>query len=196
MRKTIGFSFFSTAIGDCGIAWGEGGITGVQLPDTQGIVYTRARMAKSFAQASEKSPPPFVQDAISRIADLMCGGQDDLRSITLDMSGIPAFNQRVYQVTRDILPGQTLTYGQVAAKLGEPGAARAVGQSLGRNPFAPVVPCHRVLATGASLGGFSASGGVAAKLRMLQIEGALPAPQPGLFDDAKQPGSFSDPALS
>jgi methylated-DNA-[protein]-cysteine S-methyltransferase len=181
MGKTAGFSFFSTAIGDCGIAWGEGGITSVLLPQAQGIAHARARMTQLFPQAAETPPPPLVQDAVSRIAALLRGERDDLRSIVLDMGGIPAFNQRVYQVARDIPPGQILTYGEVAAKLGQPGAARAVGQALGRNPFAPVVPCHRVLATGAGMGGFSASGGVAVKQRMLQIEGALPAPQPGLF---------------
>ena len=104
---------------------------------------------------------------------------DDLE---LDMAGVPPFHQRVYAVARAIPPGTTMTYGEVAQLLGEPGAARAVGQALGHNPFAPVVPCHRVLAAGNRSGGFSASGGVRAKLRMLQIESAQLGSQPGLFD--------------
>ena len=79
-------------------------------------------------------------------------------------------------------PGETMTYGEMARRLGEPGAARAVGQALGANPFAPVVPCHRILAAHSGGGGFSAPGGVATKLRMLQIEKARFG-GPGLFDD-------------
>jgi methylated-DNA-[protein]-cysteine S-methyltransferase len=189
---TTGFSIFSTPIGHCGIAWNVHGIMRVQLPDTDGIAQTRARLVKLIPQVTEKLPPPHVRDAVTRITALLGGERDDLRDIQLDMSGIPAFRQRVYQITRDILPGQTLTYGQIAAKLNEPSAARAVGQALGRNPFAPVVPCHRVLAAGASMGGFSASGGVATKLRMLQIEGAKVASQLDLFDDGQWPAHLDD----
>ncbi len=87
-----------------------------------------------------------------------------------------------WPLARTIPPGTTLTYGEIAARLGNPGHARAVGQALGSNPFAPVVPCHRVLAAGGRSGGFSANGGVATKLRMLQIERAS-FNGPGLFDD-------------
>ncbi len=86
---------------------------------------------------------------------------------------MPPFHRRVYEVTRQISPGKTLSYGQIATRLGAPGAARAVGQALGKNPFAIVVPCHRVIAASGKLCGFSASGGVATKLRMLSIEGAV-----------------------
>ena len=87
------------------------------------------------------------------------------------MEGIPPFHRRVYEVTRTIPRGETLSYGDVAAEVGSPGAARAVGQALGRNPFAIVVPCHRVLAAGGKVGGFSATGGVGTKLRILDLEG-------------------------
>ena len=103
---------------------------------------------------------------------LLRGEPRDLGAIDLDMSGIPEFPRRVYAVARAIPPGQTVTYGDVAARLGEPGAARAVGQALGRNPFAIIVPCHRVVAAGGRLGGFSANGGAATKRRILAIEGA------------------------
>ena len=94
------------------------------------------------------------------------------------------FNLRVYELARGILPGQTLTYGEVAARLGEPHAARAVGQALGTNPFPIIVPCHRVLAAGGKSGGFSAPGGARTKLRLLEIEGAPLGVGPGLFDSA------------
>ena len=88
------------------------------------------------------------------------------------MDDVPPFPRRVYEVTRTIPPGATLSYGDVAVRLGAPGSARAVGRALGQNPFPIVVPCHRVLATGGKAGGFSGSGGVATKLRLLSIEGA------------------------
>ena len=88
------------------------------------------------------------------------------------MERVPDFHRRVYQVARTIPPGKTLTYGDVARRLGDPGAAQAVGQALGRNPFAIIVPCHRVVAAGGRIGGFSANGGAATKRRILAIEGA------------------------
>ncbi len=104
-----------------------------------------------------------------------------LSGIRLDMDAVPAFHRQVYAVARTIEPGSTLTYGEVARRLGMPGAARAVGQALGKNRFAIIVPCHRVLAKGGKIGGFSAHGGVATKLRLLAIEGAEPTAKPGLF---------------
>jgi methylated-DNA-[protein]-cysteine S-methyltransferase len=103
---------------------------------------------------------------------LLRGEARDLSAIALDMDGLPSFQRRVYEAARAIPPGETLSYGEVAARLGAPGSARAVGQALGRNPFAIVVPCHRVLAAGGKAGGFSANGGVATKLRLLALEGA------------------------
>jgi len=177
-----GFSLFDTAIGRCGIAWGEHGIYGVQLPEANDHA-TRMRLRRP-AGAQEALPPPEVRRAIDAVVALLRGERtepDVLCAVPLDMEGVPAFNCRVYEVTRAIAPGATLTYGEVAARIGEPGAARAVGQALGHNPFAPIVPCHRVLAAGSGAGGFSARGGVTTKLRMLLIEGAAFG-APGLFD--------------
>ena len=176
-----GFCLFDTALGACAIAWSRNGLAGVQLPEANAAA-TRRRMTRSFPGAQEGQAPANVQAAIVRIQALLEGSADPLLDIELDMSGVPAFNQRVYEVTRAIAPGHTLTYGEVALRIGEPGAARAVGQALGHNPFAPVVPCHRVLAARSGAGGFSAAGGVATKLRMLQIEKAQLGPEPGLFD--------------
>src|SRR6266852_8845152 len=165
-----GFALFDTAIGQCGIAWGERGVAGVQLPEA-GEAETRARMLHRFPAAGETAPPPEVEKAVERIVALLRGEAGDLAEVTLDMDQVPAFHRRVYEVARTIPPGRTLSYGDVAARLGAPSAARAVGQALGRNPFAIVVPCHRVLAAGGRVGGFSANGGIATKLRMLAIEG-------------------------
>jgi methylated-DNA-[protein]-cysteine S-methyltransferase len=113
-----------------------------------------------------------VQRAIDGIVALLRGEASELASVPLDLTGVPAFDRHVYEVTRSIPPGAMLTYGEIAARLGEPEAARAVGQALARNPFPIIVPCHRVHAAGGKAGGFSAGGGVATKLRLLQIESA------------------------
>ena len=166
-----GFTLFDTPIGRCGVAWGPRGIAGVQLPEA-GARETRARMRRRFPDAREAAPPPDVRRVLDAIAALLQGEESDLSGIALDMDGVSPFHRRVYEVARTIPPGSTLSYGDVAARLGAPGSARAVGQALGRNPFAIVVPCHRVLAAGGRAGGFSANGGVATKLRLLSIEGA------------------------
>ena len=166
-----GFALFDTAIGRCGVAWGERVVVGVQLPEA-GERETRARMLHRFPTAGEAAPPPEVQCVIDRIAALLRGEASDLSAVALDMDGVPEFHRRVYEAARTIPPGKTLSYGDIARRCGAPGAARAVGQALGRNPFPIVVPCHRVLAAGGKIGGFSAQGGVATKRRMLAIEGA------------------------
>ena len=175
------FTLFDTAIGRCGIAWGPRGIAGVQLPEAA-RGETRARLRRRFPEAREAAPPSEVQRAIDAIAALLRGEASDLSGIALDMDGVPPFHRRVYEVARTIPPGATLSYGDIAARLGAPGSARAVGQALGRNPFAIVVPCHRVLAAGGKAGGFSANGGVATKLRLLSIEGAPASGALPLFD--------------
>ncbi len=166
-----GFALFDTAIGRCGIAWGESGIAGVQLPEA-GEAETRARMLHRFPAAGEAAPPAEVRQAIERMAALLRGEASDLSTVALDMDGVPEFHRRVYEAARAIPSGNTLSYGDIAKRVGAPGAARAVGQALGRNPFPIVVPCHRVLAAGGKIGGFSAQGGVETKRRMLEIEGA------------------------
>lgn len=176
-----GFTLFDTAIGRCAIAWGGGGIAGVQLPE-KCDADTRARLLQRFPDATETLPPPSVQRALDGIVALLRGEASDLDAIPLDMDGVPPFHARVYAAARAIPPGATLTYGEIAARLGAPGAARAVGQALGRNPFAIIVPCHRVLAAGGKLGGFSANGGTATKVRLLSIEGAAATGTPALFD--------------
>ncbi|MDB5966258.1 MAG: methylated-DNA--protein-cysteine methyltransferase [Polaromonas sp.] len=183
------FALFSTALGDCGIAWAEDGnaVHGLQLPEAEAGA-TRQRMQARFPDALEAVPPGPVQAVIDRVSAALAGAKDDLADIALDMAGVPQFHQQVYRLARTIPPGQTLTYGQLASLLGVPGAARAVGQALGHNPFAPVVPCHRVLGADNRPGGFSAGGGVATKLKMLEMEGARFGPQPGLFD-AEEPGA-------
>ena len=178
--STQGFTLFETAIGACAIAWSERGVTGLQLPESS-EAKSRARMARRFPEALEGTPPPHVERAIDAIVALLAGEPSDLSNVALDLAGVADFERSVYDVARAIPPGETLTYGEIAARLGDPGAARDVGQALGQNPFPIVVPCHRVLAADGKAGGFSASGGVATKMRMLTIERARTNDAPSLF---------------
>lgn len=174
------FSIFDTALGACGIVWTARGIAGVQIHDGSERA-TRAGLLRRFPGAREATPPADVQHAIDGIGALLRGERPDLTGVAIDTEHLPAFNRKVYDITRAIPPGATLTYGQIAERLGDKLLARDVGQALGQNPIPLIVPCHRVLASGGKSGGFSVSGGVATKLRLLTIEGAQPN-GPTLFD--------------
>jgi methylated-DNA-[protein]-cysteine S-methyltransferase len=176
------FAIFATAIGSCAIAWGDRGIVWVQLPQADEMA-ARRRVVHRFPEALETRPPPGVDLAVRDIVRLFKGEPADLSRIALDVSEVPEFNQRVYAVARTIPVGETLTYGEIATRMGETiAAARAVGAALGANPFPPIVPCHRVLGAGGKTGGFSARGGVDTKMRMLSIERARTGAAPTLFD--------------
>lgn len=183
MTPSGGFALFATVIGPCGIAWGEKGIVGAQLPETDEAA-TLARMASRFPALGEAVPPPAVQAVMVALAAVLAGTSKDLLlDAVLDEGAVPAFHRRVYALARRIPPGETRTYGELAEALGSKGLSRAVGQALGRNPFAPIVPCHRILASDGRPGGFSAHGGALAKLRLLAIEGARLGGTASLFDD-------------
>jgi methylated-DNA-[protein]-cysteine S-methyltransferase len=178
---TNGFAIFDTAIGPCGVAWSERGITAVQLPEAD-AARTRARLLRRSPELREAPPPPDVQRAIDGMVALLRGATADLNDIALDMSRIEPFERQVYEIARTIAPGATLSYGEIAVRLGDRTLARDVGQALGSNPFPLIVPCHRVLAAGGKVGGFSANGGITTKLRLLTIERARTSDAPTLFD--------------
>ena len=176
MTINSGYTLFDTAIGHCGIVWSKSAVLGTLLPERD-IKATRARLIARFPALGETQPPPRIESAISAITALLTGAGGELREIELDDSAAPPFHRAVYAATREIPPGTTRTYGAIAKRVGDPGAARAVGQALGRNPFPIIVPCHRVIAADGRLGGFTAQGGVNTKQRMLQIEGAALPPE-------------------
>jgi len=178
----LSFTLFETAIGCCGVVWGERGIVGVALPERSAAA-TRARVLRRFAGAEEAPPPADVARAIGAMVTLLDGEAVDLSDIALDLDAVAPFNRQVYAIARAIPPGETLTYGEIAARLGEPNVARAVGQAMGLNPCPIIVPCHRVLGSGGKVGGFSANGGVETKMKMLTIERARTSGEPSLFDD-------------
>jgi methylated-DNA-[protein]-cysteine S-methyltransferase len=175
----LGFALFDTPIDCCGIVWNGRGIAGVQLPETDRRA-VRNRILRRFPGACEAVPPADVQRVVDDIAALLNGEPRDLDYAKIDTAALPDFHRRVYDVARTIPAGATLSYGEIAERLGDRLLAREVGEALGQNPFPIIVPCHRVLAVGGKMGGFSARGGVRTKLRLLSIEGAEPG-GPTLF---------------
>ena len=165
------FTLFDTPIGTCGLVWGARGIAGLQLPESTAEA-TLARVKRRWAGVVETTPPAGVQRALDRVQALLAGEPASLGDIPLDLDAAPEFHRKVYEVARTIPPGQTMTYGEIARRIGAPHESRAVGQALGKNPIAIIVPCHRVLGADGKMGGFSAGGGVATKRRILEIEGA------------------------
>lgn len=184
------FAVFATALGHCGIAWrgdASDGVIGSQLPAID-VDALRALMRRRFEGVVEAEPPAPVRDAIARVQRLLAGETADHRElldIKLDDRDVPEFDRQALWLTRHIPVGQTRTYGEIAAALGDTGAARAVGRAEGHNPFAPIVPCHRVMGAGGAPTGFSAPGGVETKRRLLLIEaraaGQLAGDQQPLF---------------
>jgi methylated-DNA-[protein]-cysteine S-methyltransferase len=182
------FALFETPIGVCGITWSDKGIAGLQLPEASAAAI-RSRMQRRWTGAKEAAPSPDVQRAIDKVLALLKDGTTDLGDIALDLAAAPEFHRKVYDVARTIPPGQTMTYGEIAKRLGVPHESREVGQALGKNPIAIIVPCHRVLGADGKMGGFSANGGVSTKRRMLEIERATAIGAGPLFDMAPPPRS-------
>ncbi|WP_408639295.1 methylated-DNA--[protein]-cysteine S-methyltransferase [Nocardia yamanashiensis] len=181
-RPLASAALFDTAIGTCAIAWSATGVLRFALPDpdaatTRSYILRRHRLA----EIREAEPTPVIADAIDRVRAHLAGDLDDLRAIPLDLSALNDFDQAVYRITRAIDPGHTLSYGTVANRIGAPGGAQAVGQSLGRNPIPLIIPCHRVLAADHALHGFSAPGGVTTKQHLLEIERTPGFGEPTLF---------------
>lgn len=175
------FAIFDSPIGTCGITWNAKGIAGFQLPSATADA-TRTRLQRRWTEAVESPPPAGVQRVIDRVLALLKGEAIDLSDIPVDLDDAPEFHRKVYEVARTIPPGRTMTYGEIARRLGVPHESREVGQALGRNPIAVIVPCHRVLGADGRMGGFSASGGVATKRRILEIEGAAALSAGPLFE--------------
>ena len=167
-----GCALFETAIGPCGIAWGPHGMLGFQLPERDERT-SWARLRQRFPALRPAEPPADAAAAIARVTAFLAGAPDDFLDLVLDYAAVGAFERAVYDEARAIPAGTTITYGTLAARLGDPLQARAVGQALGRNPWPIVVPCHRITAAEGRMGGFSAPGGAATKRKLLELEGAL-----------------------
>jgi len=165
------YLIFETAGGFCGIAWNNVGITRFQLP-TKSAEATQRVLRRRTPGAKPGAPTPEVVQAVDAVKRYFEGEETDFSGFTLDLGEQDPFFERIYAAARRVGWGHTTTYGALAKELGAgPEAARDVGQAMANNPVALIIPCHRVLAAGGKVGGFSAPGGSAAKTRMLELEG-------------------------
>jgi methylated-DNA-[protein]-cysteine S-methyltransferase len=162
------YCLFDTAIGACGLAWSARGLTRLQLPESDRSA-TEKRLSTCAAKTDKA--PAEIDRLIVDIQSYMTGRCTDFSAVALDLSGIGAFEQEVYAAARRIPFGRTTSYGALARQISAPEAARAVGRALARNSVPIVVPCHRILAKGHRVGGFSAPGGVFTKQHLLALEG-------------------------
>jgi len=174
------YAVFETALGWAALAWGDAGLAAVRLP-ADGPEAARQGVVRKLPGAQEADPTPEAAQVIAGIRRLLAGEKADLSFARLDDAGLSELQARVYAIARAIPPGETLTYGEVAERLGDKRLAQQVGQALGQNPWPIVVPCHRVTAAGGKLGGFSAPGGADTKRRLLALEGARAVAQQDLF---------------
>ena len=159
---------FDTALGRFGIGWTHKGLARVLLPGDDEAALLE-HLNRGDARAGD--PPRAIVALMDRIEDYAEGERVDFADIKLDLGGVPDFHRRAYEILVTVGWGETLTYGELARKLGDIGLSRAVGQAMGANPMPLIIPCHRVLASNGKPGGFSAPGGAASKVRMLALEG-------------------------
>lgn len=176
--KKAAYYLFETSLGTCGIAWRETSdsasqalVTAVQLPEPTPQA-TESRISRKAGSHQRSAPPPEIAAITEKIRKHLQGEVQDFRSVALDLENVDPFFRQIYDATREIPPGQTRTYGEIAKAVGQPAAAQEVGQAMAKNPVPIIVPCHRVSAAGGKLGGFSAPGGPATKAKLLAIEGA------------------------
>jgi methylated-DNA-[protein]-cysteine S-methyltransferase len=162
---------FETAAGCCGIAWSDAGIARFQLPARRAEAAERLLLRRTPG-AEPGVPPAEVAEAVAAAQRYFAGEATDFTRFKLDLGDQEPFFARIYDAARRVGWGETTTYGTLAKALGAgPEAARDVGQAMARNPVGLIIPCHRVLAAGGKVGGFSAPGGAATKRRMLELEG-------------------------
>jgi methylated-DNA-[protein]-cysteine S-methyltransferase len=170
------YFIFETVAGFCAVAWNKVGITRLQLPTTSHDATERI-LLRRLPEAARAAPPPEVMEAVAAVKCDFAGEKVDFSDFKLDLGTQNELYLQIYGAARRVSWGHTTTYGTLAKELGGgPEAAREVGQAMARNPVPLIIPCHRVVAAGGKLGGFSAPGGSAAKRRMLELEGVQVEP--------------------
>ena len=173
------YHVFETKLGFAAIAWGDGGITRFRLPYPD-----RASAETQFkGKATPQDPPPHVVTVVKQAMRYFAGEQIDFTPIELDLSAVEASRRPIYHALRKVRFGETVTYGELAKRAGVNAqqAAQDVGVAMARNPVPLIIPCHRVLAAGGKLGGFSAPGRTETKEKMLALEGVFIGNQPRLI---------------
>jgi methylated-DNA-[protein]-cysteine S-methyltransferase len=171
MLTTHRYAIFETARGFCALAWSDTGISGCRLP-AETAEETRRAMLRRFPSGLEVEPSPEVGQVIERVRTYFLGDRADFSDLTLDLTSQTDLFRQIYLATRRLGWGSATTYGTLAGELElGPAGAWTVGQAMAKNPIPLIIPCHRVLAAGRKIGGFSAPGGSESKLRMLELEG-------------------------
>ncbi|MGL4323996.1 MAG: methylated-DNA--[protein]-cysteine S-methyltransferase [Beijerinckiaceae bacterium] len=179
-RENPSIHLYETALGWCGVIWRDEKIIGAQLPLADRDATLR-RIMQRFPDAVEQAPPAWITDIAAGVVALLDGERRDFSAAPLALDDVPAFNCAVYDIVKDIPPGETLTYGAIAKMIGCIEDSRRVGQAMGDNPFPPLIPCHRVVAANGKIGGFSAFGGIETKMKLLSVEQANFGHDGGLF---------------
>lgn len=177
MPTTIGHVVFKTALGFVGLAWSEAGLTRLCLPQASREAVER-RLLRLIGVGLGESPPRWVEELTAGIRAYAEGEEVDFSGVPVDLAGIDAFRRAIYEAARRLTFGETTTYGELARRAGHAGLPRETGAALGANPVPLVIPCHRILAAGGKIGGFSAPGGASTKKKMLRLEGVRLDPPP------------------
>jgi methylated-DNA-[protein]-cysteine S-methyltransferase len=174
---TTHYHVFETKLGTAAIAWNDAGVTRFNLPGPKDGATNR------LGAATPAEPPPRIAAIIALAQRYFAGERIDFDAIGLDLSSVDPFRRAIYDALRKVGFGETVTYGELAKRAGanEPQAAQDVGVAMARNPVPLIIPCHRVLAAGGKLGGFSAPGRTEAKQKMLALEGVFIGNQPRLL---------------
>jgi methylated-DNA-[protein]-cysteine S-methyltransferase len=175
------YTVFETALGFAGIAWNDAGIRRFQLPSATAGTTTR-NLLRRMPDGVATAPPPHIANAVASAKRYFAGEKVDFSDLTLDLAGQDDLFREIYAAARRVGYGKTTTYGELAKAIGRSDweAARDVGQAMAKNPVALIIPCHRVLAAGGKIGGFSAPGGAETKIKMLELEGVTLEPQRSL----------------
>jgi methylated-DNA-[protein]-cysteine S-methyltransferase len=173
----IGHAVFQTELGFMGIAWSAAGLTRLCLPQgNRESVERRLLRLDGPVPAGER--PCWVRDLIDAIRSYASGETVDFSAVPVDLGGVDDFRLAIYAAARKLAFGEVTTYGELARRAGHPTMARETGAALGTNPAPLVIPCHRIMAAGGKIGGFSAPGGSATKEKMLTLEGVSVGPPP------------------
>ena len=177
----IGAHMVETPLGVFSVVWSATGISRCVLPEPDRASAQRRLAERGGANVSivddQTALPVAAQTAIAALRAYAAGDEAAFDSVVLDMAGIDPFRHDIYTAARGLRHGEIVTYGELALRAGHPGKARETGAALGSNPFPPIVPCHRIIAAGGKLGGFSAAGGTRTKKRLLAHERAVPPAQ-------------------
>jgi methylated-DNA-[protein]-cysteine S-methyltransferase len=175
---STGHTVFETALGFVGIAWSEAGLTRLCLFQRDRAATERRLERLGAAGKNEQDAPAWVAALIRDIKAYADGEEIDFSGVPVDLAGVDDFHAAIYDAARKLAFGETTTYGELAKRAGHAGLPRETGQALGANPVPLVIPCHRILAAGGKIGGFSAPGGSITKEKMLALEGVRVGPPP------------------